>query len=88
MNRGYEKAAVCLGILAASTGSGGCTLLNPDRQLITHTGPDIHLIEDSSTVQGLLSVQKARDADVDQFWRSRHSEEDATKRICRRDEEP
>jgi hypothetical protein len=57
----------------------GC--YNPDRELITHDGSHARLVEDNSEVERLLSLEKTRDDEVNEFWRDKHTSEEGIKRV-------
>jgi hypothetical protein len=57
----------------------GC--YDPDRALITRDGSRAYLVEDNPEVDRLLSVQKARDDKVNEFWREKHTQQEGMKRV-------
>jgi hypothetical protein len=59
--------------------TGGCS--SPDRALITRDGSHTRLVEDSPEVERLLSVQKTRDTEANEFWREKHTDEEGLKHI-------
>jgi hypothetical protein len=64
--------------IASLVMTGGC--FNPDRAEITRAGSLSRVVEDSPEVERLLSIEKIRDAEVDQFRRKIPSREEAIKR--------
>lgn len=66
-------------LLAASL--MGCTLLKANRQLITRDGATTFLVQDNTMVERMLALQRIQDAEIEQFWKAKHSKEEGIQRV-------
>src|SRR5450631_892893 len=77
-----------LRLLLAVASLVGCTLLNPNRQLITRDRATMFLVQDNAEVERMLSLQRIQDAETEQFWRAKHSKEEGIQRVVDMQENP
>jgi hypothetical protein len=68
-----------LAAIASLVMMGGC--FNSDRALVTQDSSHVYLVEDSPDVRRLLSVQKTRDDEFDEFRREKHTSEEGLRRV-------